>query len=203
MTTLMPAAPTAPPPQPLASDVLGECELSAAARAHLAPGIKLASFLAQLAREQLWTDALRAAAFGLPRPSAVWWGCLCLWEFYRPTPPAEIDRCLAAVVDWLKEPTDARRREAQEAALAAKVTTPGGNLAMAVFFSEGSISPVDQPAVPAKPHHLPQMIAAATNLAVQKSPRNLVEARATDFVRMALEVLAGRWPLPVKEGGPS
>jgi hypothetical protein len=176
--------------------VLGQCELSDAARQALTSKIKLAPFLAQLVRDELWTDALRSAAFGLPRASALWWGTLCLWEFYRPHPAAAVERCLAATVAWVRDPTEANRRAAYDAGQAAEITTPAGNLAMAVFFSEGSLSPAGQPPVPTKPHYLPQSLAAAVVLAVKQSPRNIAGARGTDFVRLALEVLAGRWPIP-------
>jgi hypothetical protein len=119
-----------------------------------------------------------------------------LWEHYRPTPPVEVDRCLKAAVAWLREPSETARREAYMAGQEAKITTPAGNLAMAVFFEFGSLAPLGQPEVPAKPHLMPQALGAAITLAIKQSPLDQQSARQTDYVRLALEVMAGRWPLP-------
>lgn len=182
--------------QPMAIDAACDCDLSDAARKLLAPKLKAASFLAQLARDNLWTDALRFAPFALERKAAVWWGTLCLWQFYRPTPTPEVDRCLRVVMRWLNEPSEANRRAAHVASHEAKATTPAGNLALAVFFASGSIAPEGQPEVPTKPHYTPQALASAITLAVKQLPGDVRTARQTEFVRLALEVMAGRWPIP-------
>jgi hypothetical protein len=182
--------------QSLASAAARECDLSPAAEALLRPELKSGAFLARLAHENLWLDALRFAPFGLPRSQALWWGALCLWQCYRPAPAPEVDRCLQAVVAWLREPGEAQRREAYEAGRAARTTTPAGNLALAAFFDCGSLAPVGQPEVSAQPSLMPQTLGAALTLALKLSPRAEQAARQTDFVRLALEVMAGRWPLP-------
>ena len=194
MTTAM----LEPIARPLAVDVARECELTDAGRALLRDGIKAPQFLAQLAREGLWMDALRFAPFALPRREAVWWACLCLWQFYRPTPPTAADACFKAVVAWLQDGNDAARRAAYEAGQAAKTSTPAGSLAIAVFFHEGSISVVGQPEVPSKPAQLPLSLGAAVTQAIRLSPRAEVASRQNDYVRLALEVLTGRWPVPKK-----
>lgn len=182
--------------QPMAIDAARDCELSEAARKLLVPQLKAGSFLAQLARDNLWLDALRFAPFALERRSAVWWGTLCVWQFYRPSPTPEVDRCLKAVIAWLHEPSEATRQDAHVASYAAKTTTPAGNLALAAYFESGSISPPGQPAVPTKPHYTPQSLASAITLALKLSPPDARLTRQTDFVRLALEVMAGRWPIP-------
>lgn len=162
----------------------------------LTPQIKAGVYLATLARENLWLDALRFAPYALERNAAIWWATLCAWEFYRPTPPEAADRVLHVVMEWLNNPVEANRRAAYEAGQAAKLTTPAGNLGMATFFAMGSLSPEGQPVVPTKPHYTPQALAAAITLAIKLSPRELQAKRETDYVRLALEVMAGRWPLP-------
>lgn len=182
--------------QPLAIDAATDCDLSDAARALLKPDLKAGSFLAQLARDNLWLDALRFAPYALDRRSAIWWATLCVWQFYRLKPTPEVDRCFKAVIAWLNEPGELERRDAHLASQAAKTTTPAGNLALAVFFEFGSISPAGQPEVPAKPHFMPQSLGSAITLALKLSPADVRLSRQTDYVRLALEVMAGRWPLP-------
>ncbi len=182
--------------QPLAMEAARDCDLSEAARKILTPQLKAGSFLAQLARDNLWLDALRFAPYALERRAAIWWGTLCVWQFYRPAPAPQIDRCLEAVIAWLHEPSEANRYAAYEASHAAKATTPAGNLALAAFFEFGSIAPPGQPEVPAKPHYMPQSIGSAITLALKLSPAELRLKRQTDFVRLALEVMAGRWTIP-------
>jgi hypothetical protein len=193
----MPATQTPPViVQPLAVDAARDCELSQEAQALLAPQVKAASFLAQLAREGLWMDSLRLAPHALGRAEALWWGALCLWQFYRPAPPPEADECLTIVVRWLQNRNETNRRAAYAAGQRAKTTTPAGNLALAVFFENGSMSLPDQPNVPVKPHYLPCTISSAVTLAIKLSPPDERVARQSDYVRLALEVMAGHWPLP-------
>jgi hypothetical protein len=182
--------------QPLAIEAAQDCELSSEAQALLAPQVKAASFLAQLAREGLWMDALRLAPHALGRSESIWWAALCLWQFYRPAPPPEADACLAAVTSWLQDRSEANRRAAYDAGKRAKTTTPAGNLALAVFFESGSMSLPDRPNVPVKPHYLPRTLSSAVTLAIKQSPPDERVARQSDYVRLALEVMAGRWPLP-------
>jgi hypothetical protein len=193
MTTLQ-----APPrvQQPLAIAAAQDCELSDAARKLLTPQLKAGSFLAQLARDNLWIDALRFAPYALERRSALWWATLCLWQLYRPMPAPEFDSCFQVVIAWLNEPSEVNRRAAFAAGHAAKATTPAGSLALATFFESGSISLPGRPEVPAKPQFMPQALGAAITLAIHQSPRELQAARQTDFVRLALEVMADRWPIP-------
>ncbi len=182
--------------RPPARELARDCELTDAAHDLLVGDIKGPQFLAALAREGLWMDAVGFAPFCLPRTDAVWWASLCLWQYYRPAPSPEVDACLKAVVTWLQDPSDANRRAAYDAGQIAKPATPAGNLALGVFMSGGSISVAGQPEVPTKPKYLPQSLATAVKLAIRKSPTHLVAARQNDFVRLALEVLTGRWPLP-------
>lgn len=182
--------------QPLAKVAAEDCDLSPAALALLTPQVKAGAFLAQLARNNLWMDALRFAPYALERRAAIWWATLCVWQFYRPSPAAEVDACFKTVLAWLNDQSEENRREAYVASHAAKTTTPAGNLALAAFFEFGSIAPAGQPEVPAKPHFMPQALASAITLAIKLSPRDDQPARETDYVRLALEVMAGRWPLP-------
>lgn len=190
---------TAPVKAPLAMEAARGCELTPAAQSLLTKDIKIPQYLAQLARNNLWIDALHFAPFGLPRKEAVWWACLCLWQHYRPTPEPNVDACLKAVVDWIREPTEAHRRTAQQAGHDAGSATPAGNLALAVFLSEGSISLPGRPEVPANPKHMPHLLGQAVLLAVRQTPHDLAVAHQTDYVRLAMELLAGRWPKPAAE----
>lgn len=182
--------------RPLALQLAQDCDLSDAARDLLTKEIKVPQYLAALARAGLWMDALQFAPFGLPRREAAWWACLCLWQCYRPVPSKEVDACLRSVVNWLQEPNETTRRATYDAAQVARVTSPAGNLAMGVFMNSGSLSVAGQPEVPAEPRLLPKSLANAVTLAIRKSPRETVAARQNDFVRLALEVFVGRWPIP-------
>lgn len=189
----------APTNRPLAGECARTCELSDAALALLSKEIKVPQYLAQLARNNLWNDAINFSPFGLGRVEAVWWGTLCLWQHYRPAPLPDIDACLKAIVAWVREPSDGARHIARQAGNVAGATTPAGVLATAVFFSEGSISLPGRPEVLARPEHLPKMVGQAVMLAVRQSPRDLVAARQADYIRLTMEIFAGRWPLPAAE----
>src|SRR6266436_6656134 len=91
----------------------------------------------------------QALARWLPKREAVWWGCLCAWDAARPNPPPKEDAALRAVLRWIHEPTEANRRPLQTVSDAAGGTgSPAGCLALAAFFSAGSLTLPGLPVVP-------------------------------------------------------
>src|SRR5262249_50801446 len=136
------------------------------------------SFLAALRANQQETDALQYLAFALPKREAIWWGCLCVWHVSRPELPAPEAEAVQAVVRWVQEPTEPRRRAAEKASEPTGGTfTRAGCLALAVVLSGGSLAPPGVPAVPPPPHLsayiLAQMMALAAALKQPEFPEGL------------------------------
>jgi hypothetical protein len=109
-----------------------------------ARGQSLDQWFERLRREGRLADAVQFVAHALPRYECVVWAAQSLLE----TDAVDRQDPLAkAVMRWIDDPFDKRRREAMELA-----GQPGGNdavrfLANAVAFSGGSLAPEDLPPV--------------------------------------------------------
>jgi hypothetical protein len=181
--------PTYRPTPRRARDIAAQATLSDPARALLNiddPG----QFVAKLIEKRLYPDAIRFTAHQLPRASAVWWGCLCVWEVSRDKPTAAAEAALKGVIDWLRESTDENRRLAETRAEAAGIDTPAGLLSLAVFMNSGSITPPELPKVEAKPHLTPNLVANAVLMASRTvQPETTLQRQ---FLEIARDVLDGR-----------
>ena len=96
------------------------------------------------------------------------------------------------------DPSDDNRRACWPAAEAAEIGSPAGCTAMAAFFSGGSLSLPNLPAVPPGEEFTGRMAAGALMLAaVMKEPEKAAEKYAA-FLRTGLEIADGKnlWPTP-------
>lgn len=158
--------------------------------------------------------ALRVVACTLPPREGVWWA----WVSARhalgvqqqrssqpvavqgdepaplPPPPLALET-LAAVERWIAQPTDEHRRAAWALAEKAGIDTPAGAAAAAAFFTNGSLTPLGGPFVPAPAGlHTTLTFAAVLAAAVATDAARLKEI-ASAFVAQGLEVVKrlGGW----------
>jgi hypothetical protein len=174
-----------------AREIATDAKLTAPARAVLADVNDPSLFLAQLIDKRLHADAVRFMAHRLPRAASVWWGCLCVWELSRAAPSPTAEAILKCIMDWLREPTEELRREAEKLADSAGADTPAGMLALAVFMTGDSIAPPKLPPVAPKPHLAASLVASAVLMA----SRSGVAGEAVlqrQFLVIARDVLEGR-----------
>lgn len=181
-----------PPGARPAASACARLKLTDDARALLKDEQPLADFQGVLTAKGLYADAIRVTAACLPPRQAVWWGVLCLWSLARPTPPPELWAVIQATLEWLREPSDAHRRAAEAAGRSAGVTTPAGNLGLAVFMSEGSIAPVGQAKVAPEPHLTPVNVAAALLQASRKLKPEKTGPSQAQFLAIAHDVAQGK-----------
>lgn len=149
----------------LIADLCASGQLTPEACKLLFDGKPHPSLLNELEDAGLAEDAVRILAYSLKKPQAIWWGCLCVWSLYRPSPPRKAEAALNAVLRWLREPTEANRRAIEQPAWAAGGDTPEGLVGMAAMWSEGSMSGPGQPAVAPPPHLTAKCVANAVILA--------------------------------------
>jgi hypothetical protein len=133
--------------RPMAAAVSSGVELSDAAQKVMTPEIEADAFLDALTAAGLWDDAIRFLAAWLPRPQSVAWGCACLNRAAAGSLTPAQKAAVEAAAAWGATPTEELRRAAQKAAESLGGRTPAGWLAMAAFWSEGSIGPPDAPEV--------------------------------------------------------
>src|SRR5579863_5491894 len=110
-------------------------------------GVPPQAYFARLREAGRLQEAALFLGQALPRYEAVVWAAGAVREL---CPPERIETApLKAALQWVKDPTEKHRREAYEAAGGAPATSAARMVALAVFFSGGSMSPDGQPPVPA------------------------------------------------------
>lgn len=131
-------------------------------------------------------DRLGAVSFlghALPRLEALAWAGRVMEQEAAGRELRHTDRqALDHALRWLDDPNDATRRATMEAAEAAGERSPERMLAMGVFFSGGSISEPDLPAVPPAPELAGRFAAIAVTLAAARAENgDAVLDRALDL----------------------
>lgn len=175
----------------LASEIAEQIRLSDDAQALLAPDHTPSAYFALLGQRELYRDAFAFAAHYLPRRKAIWWGCLCAWELFRREIPAREEAPLAAVVAWVRDPSEENRRQAYEIGRDAARPSVAGSLTMAVFSAGGSLSKPDSPQVDPKLNQAARFVTAAVVLAGQLAPREHRKQFQHHFLEIAVELSRG------------
>lgn len=137
------------------------------------------AFVERLRGAELLEDAVRVVAAILAPRESVWWA----WMTVRAATPddaaQEITDALSVIERWLREPSDPNRRAAFSAGEAADLSTPVGCVALATFFSGGSIAPPEVEPVYPPPHLASRLLAAAIFLSsVAEAPETAPEKLA-------------------------
>jgi hypothetical protein len=135
-------------PPPPASIYCQGLEWSEAAQQLLQEGLSAAAYLDLLIAGELILDALRFLAAWLPKPTAVAWASHCvrsvLGQSLQPADQAALDVAEA----WAAEPDEPKRRAAGAAAEECQYAGPAACVALAAFWSGGSLTPENLAPVP-------------------------------------------------------
>src|SRR5690606_18599095 len=121
------------------------------ARARVQPDHRPDSYITELIDGGQMADAVRVLAALLPAREAIWWAWMCARTTAGEEATPEVVAALGAIENWLREPSDQNRRAAMEAGEVADLATPAGCVALATFFSGGSIAPAEVDPVPPPP----------------------------------------------------
>jgi len=157
-------------------------------------GESSSAYFARLIEQDRLEDAVRFAAVSLGPRRGVWWGSLCVWDRIR-TLGLDANGAEAAAVDaaveWVIEQTDRSRLEARERSDRVGSGTPWGALAMAPFWSGGSISLPDCPVVPPPAGLAEKIVANAVLKAAADPAAPIRRQRMMQSLRLAAEVQTG------------
>jgi hypothetical protein len=169
-------------------EIAEAARLSAAAHALLRDDSTSSAFLDELEKQSLFEDAVNFLAHRLSPQNAVKWALDC----YRDLLPPKTDNPpLDASDAWAKAPSDATRWAAKEAADKSRESNPADLLALAVFFSGGSITPPGSPETHPPEGTAQKLAAASVHLSVvthqpenadQRHKRALMLGRLYDTV---------------------
>jgi len=140
----------------------------------LTPQITPLEFVSALIEKAYFLDAIRFLSFALPKRKAIWWAYLAAAQTEngppetadkKPNTQAITQNGLHAIKQWIYEPTDEARRQMQPLAEALAMKTATSWVAMAVFWSGGSITGLEDPAVEPDATLYAKAVAGAIQLA--------------------------------------
>lgn len=138
-----------------------------------------ATLLETLLELELLAEAARLLCYGLPNREAVWWSCMCVEHTASAQLSAPERQALAAAETWVRQPDDAKRREAARAGRATDRRLPGCWPAIAASWS------LPLPGAPIADHTAPNLTppAFACGRAVETA-LTLAAVRETPFRRL-------------------
>ena len=149
-------------------------------------------YLPRLEPLQYGIPVLKFMSYALPKRCGVWWLLQCVHSINE-LQDGELE-LLQMVESWIRNPSDANRRAAMDAAGDADVGRPASWTAMAAYHSVGSTTPSSAPEVPVKDHVAGQSIFAGITLATVQGSPSAVAARRVAFAALGLKVAAGELP---------
>jgi len=139
-------------------------------------------FFEALVSQALFADAVRFLAQALPPKAAIEWSCRSIRMLEDELSPRD-DAAVRAAEAWLAEPTEAHRRAAAAAAEKTEYQGPSAWIALATFWSGGSIAPEGLPEIPADDHLCGHGVSGALTLAAVAKP-DQAEQRYRDTVKL-------------------
>lgn len=148
-------------------------------------------FLNSLIEKKFYKDAISFLSLGLPKRESVWWGCLCARQTIKEDTLPQETQAIEAAENWVYNPSDEEGFKAKELSEALEFKTPGSWVAIAAFWSQGSIAP--RGASPIKtPEGLPaHAIAGAIMLAAALLNPSHIEATYEEFISQGIEIANG------------
>jgi len=152
--------------------------------------------LAALIAAEQFSAAARLYAHWLPRPAAVWWGCLCVREACGTDLPPEQEAAWEAAKNWVAKQDEPNRRLAEKALEGAAYSGAGGMLASAAFSAGDSIAPAGMEPLPPDPRMTGHSVRTALIFASVFGDARQAKPRWSWFLVLAQEVTAGKITLP-------
>lgn len=177
---------------PVSTEVAAIAPIEDDTRKLASPDRGTPEFASLLANQEKFMDAIRILAFAMGKLTAIEWSLQCV----RMAGGDGLSKLDAAALDsvqaWLQEPGEDRRRAAYAASQAAEHSTAASWVAMAVFWSEGSMGPPPPaPVVPPGPTQCAHAAVGAILLAaVARTPEKAPD-RYREFIRIGLELVGG------------
>ncbi len=202
-----------PPTQ--APEVPEPCELDSAfqlvqrCRIKLKPGAESLlddqltprAYFERLLQNGFLAEARRILAHTLPKRRALWWACLCTQSAYQDELPESVARAIQVVTRYVREPSDANRREAELVGRSLPPNRLEGCLAMAAFFAQGSVSLPHLPVVLPRPFVTGRLVGVCVYLASVTRSAARYKDHLRQYLAVGVDIARGRnlWQEPGNE----
>lgn len=171
---------------------LSELPLSEAAQQLLNTCDTARRFIRELQQQGLESDGLKVLPHLLPHRVSVWWGCLCAWDAQRSHSADAHHLAIEAVVRWVLLPSETNRRTCEHFGRALGLGVSPGALAMAAFWSTGSMSAPEFPHVAPPTELTSQVIGGVLHMAAVERDAHRFANQYRQYLAIGLEVAAGR-----------
>ncbi len=181
-------------PQPLATDILQRYEQDRSFRKLVDPAMTPVQLINRLAEEEMYQELVIFLSHCLLAMECIWWGYLCVESLCESAgqPLSETEqKTLDVIKRWLHEPVEPHRRLAEIAVQQAGLDNACGWLAQGVFWSGGSITPVNGPPNPVPPWLYAHAVAGAICLAAVLPDGREGEKRYRQFIAMGIDIADG------------
>ncbi|OED43352.1 hypothetical protein ACH42_10260 [Endozoicomonas sp. (ex Bugula neritina AB1)] len=141
-------------------------------------------------QEKRFNELVIFLCHSLQPMEAIWWGYLCISPQVSELPEHE-KKAMGVINQWLHEPIETYRRMAEIAVKRVELDNASGWLAQAVFWSGGSITPVNGPESPAPPYLYSHAVAGAICLAAVLPDGQQGEKRYRQYIDVGIEIANG------------
>jgi pSer/pThr/pTyr-binding forkhead associated (FHA) protein len=166
-------------------------EWSEAAQQLLQDGLPAAAYLDLLITGELLLDALRFLAAWLPKPAAVAWASGCVRSVLGQSLQAADQAALDAAEAWAAKPDEPKRRAAGVAAEQCQYAGPAACVALAAFWSGGSLASENLPPVPPPETATAKAVSGALLMAAPHGEPTQALQRYRDFLAAGRQLKTG------------
>ena len=177
-------------------DLCERAKLGDAAKALLKDEHTSRQFLELLVGRELFPDATRFLAFSLPKREAVGWGCLCVRHSLGTEDAAQISKTQVAAERWVANPDEGVRQAAKAAVSEDGPESPSDLLALAAFYSGGSVVPPNREPLPPPDHMTAQLVAGAVMITAVKNQPEKATEKYRVFLQKGMALMARIKPGP-------
>jgi len=165
-------------------------KLGDAAKALLKDEHTSRQFLELLLGKELFLDATRFLAFALPKREAVGWGCLCVRHSQGTEDASQISKTQVAAEKWVANPDEGNRQAAKVAVPEDGPESPSDLLALAAFYSGGSVVAPELEPIPPPDHVTSQLVVGAVMIAAVKTQPEKAAEKYRVFLQKGMALMA-------------
>lgn len=173
-----------------AVDILQRYQQDKSLKAQVSVEMSPVQLINQLYDNEQWYELVTFLCHALPARESIWWGYSCIQSLGSDLPEIQ-KKALDIIFRWLQEPTEANRRLAELLVKQCELDNACGWLAQAVFWSGGSITPVNGPESPAPPFLYSHAVAGAICLAAVLPDGSKGESNYKDCIASGIDIASG------------
>ncbi len=173
------------------AEIANEANLSEEARALIKEDIGPSRYVDLLESQGLFKDAILFLTHGFPIQLTIKWGCSCSRELLSIQQIEKSKASLQAADSWLEAPGDQTRWDARNAAEKSNMSSPVDLIAMAAFFSGGSIAPPEAPATFPPPYLASKLAGGAIQMVVLSQYPEKSADRYRRTLQISREIVKG------------